>query len=263
MKRTINLLSIALILILTFTTKQVFADNYKMMELIPQDKVVTIRGDIFLYKNVEYKNGKITFGQIKNITDEKKQITISLAFFDEEKENITIINYCSTEDVLEPNSIKQNYEIQIDRTKLTEDKKINDIKYYAILSENKSCRLGGEKEYVGRRIEDINRLGNSEMPSEAKLLLRVIEVIVIILVIIFLYKFLFTGAYRNMDGEDVRAEFDYVNKQKAKERKKQKYINPNIPKEKGPNKSEKIKAQEDAENKQEKKDNSDLHNMYK
>ena len=263
MKKIIKIFSIVLILFLVITTKQTYADNYKMMELIPQDKKVTVRGDIFLYKDVEYKDGKVTFGQIKNITDENRKVTISLAFFDEERYNITIINYCSDTDILEPNAIKENYVIQLDESNFREGKKLKDIKYYAFLSENKTCRLGGEKEYVGRRIEDINRLGNSEMPSGAKLLLKIVKVIAIILIILFLIKFLFTGAYRNMNGDDVRAEFDYVNKQKEKERKRQKFLNPKVAKEKGPNKSDKILSQEESENKQENKDNSDLHNMYK
>lgn len=259
MKRIIKVLSVIILLLMV---TPVFADNYKMMELIPQDKKVTIRGDIFLYKDIECKNGKITFGQIKNISDEKKKITVSLAVFDEDRNNITIVNHCVDEE-LEPNQIKENYEIELDRSKFADNKKVKDIKYYAILSENKSCRMGGEKEYVGRKITEINRLGNNTTPYGVKLLIRIVEVIVVVLILLFLYKFLFTGAYRNMDGEDVRAEYDYINKQKEKERNKKKFINPNVKQEKEPTKSEKVLAQEEKENKKENKDNTDLQNMYK
>ena len=44
---------------------------------------------------------------------------------------------------------------------------------------------------------------------------------IVVLLILFLYKFLFTGAYRNMDGEDMRADFAYINKQKERERERQ------------------------------------------
>ena len=99
MKKIINILSIIVIVVLTITTKEVFADNYKMMELIPHDKKVTIRGDNFLYKDIEFKNARINIGQIKNISDEDKKITISLAFFDEDKNNITIINYTNRNNI--------------------------------------------------------------------------------------------------------------------------------------------------------------------
>lgn len=263
MKKIINILSIIVIVILTFTIKDVFADNYKIMELIPHDKKVTIRGDIFLYKNIEFKNARINIGQIKNISDEDKKITISLAFFDKDKNNITIINYCSSNEVLAPKGTKDNYEISIDVSKLAENKKIKDIKYYAIISENKSCRLGGEKEYTGRKISEINRLGNSELPTGAKLLLNVIKVVVGLLVVLFLYKLLFTSSYDNMNGDDVRNAFKYINKEKAKERNKKTFINKDIKEDKKPAKSEKILAQEEKENNKEKKGDSDLQNMYK
>lgn len=263
MKKIINILSILVIVVLTITTKEVFADNYKMMELIPHDKKVTIRGDNFLYKDIEFKNARINIGQIKNISDEDKKITISLAFFDEDKNNITIINYCSNDEVLAPKQTKDNYEISIDVSKLAENKKIKDIKYYAVLSENKSCRLGGEKEFVGRKIDQINKIGDSELPTGAKLLLNVIKVVIGLLVVFFLYKLLFTSSYDNMNGDDVRKEFKYINKEKERERNKKTFINQNVKEEKKPTKSEKVLAQEKEENNKEKNKDSDLQNMYK
>ena len=258
-----KLIQIFIILIIVISSKTVYADSYKMMELIPKDKKVTIRGDQLLYKDVEFKEGKIVIGQIKNITDEKKSITISIGLFGKDKRNITIINYCSTEDALETNQVIENYQIPIDEEKFDKDKTINDIKYYAIISENKSCRLGGAKEYVGEKINRINKLGDNSLPSSVTMLLNIVKYFVIGFIIIFLYKFLFTGSYRNMDGEDMRADYAYINKEKEKERERQRKLNPKKPKTIKQTKSDKVLAQEKEEQEKENKDDSNLHNFYK
>lgn len=258
-----KLIQIFIILIIVISSKTVYADSYKMMELIPKDKKVTIRGDQLLYKDVEFKEGKIVIGQIKNITDEKKSITISIGLFGEDKRNISIINYCSTEDALETNQVIENYQIPIDEEKFDKDKTINDIKYYAIISENKSCRLGGAKEYVGEKINRINKLGDNSLPSSVTMLLNIVKYFVIGFIIIFLYKFLFTGSYRNMDGEDMRADYAYINKEKEKERERQRKLNPKNPKTIKQTKSDKVLAQEKEEQEKENKDDSNLHNFYK
>ena len=258
-----KLIQIFIILIIVISSKTVYADSYKMMELIPKDKKVTIRGDQLLYKDVEFKEGKIVIGQIKNITDEKKSITISIGLFGKDKRNISIINYCSTEDALETNQVIENYQIPIDEEKFDKDKTINDIKYYAIISENKSCRLGGAKEYVGEKINRINKLGDNSLPSSVTMLLNIVKYFVIGFIIIFLYKFLFTGSYRNMDGEDMRADYAYINKEKEKERERQRKLNPKKPKTIKQTKSDKVLAQEKEEQEKENKDDSNLHNFYK
>lgn len=258
-----KLIQIFIILIIVISSKTVYADSYKMMELIPKDKKVTIRGDQLLYKDVEFKEGKIVIGQIKNITDEKKSITISIGLFGKDKRNISIINYCSTEDALETNQVIENYQIPIDEEKFDKDKTINDIKYYAIISENKSCRLGGAKEYVGEKINRINKLGDNSLPSSVTMLLNIVKYFVIGFIIIFLYKFLFTGSYRNMDGEDMRADYAYINKEKEKERERQRKLNPKNPKTIKQTKSDKVLAQEKEEQEKENKDDSNLHNFYK
>lgn len=258
-----KLIQIFIILIIVISSKTVYADSYKMMELIPKDKKVTIRGDQLLYKDVEFKEGKIVIGQIKNITDEKKSITISIGLFGEDKRNISIINYCSTEDALETNQVIENYQIPIDEEKFDKDKTINDIKYYAIISENKSCRLGGAKEYVGEKINRINKLGDNSLPSSVTMLLNIVKYFVIGFIIIFLYKFLFTGSYRNMDGEDMRADYAYINKEKEKERERQRKLNPKKTKTIKQTKTDKVIAQEKAEKEKENKDDSNLHNFYK
>ena len=50
MKKIVSLLSIIIVMFITVSIKQVYADIYKMMELIPHEKTVAIRGDLFLYE---------------------------------------------------------------------------------------------------------------------------------------------------------------------------------------------------------------------
>ncbi len=251
------------ILMLLVLTKNVYADNYKIMELIPQDKTNTIRGDYFLYKDIKYKDGKITIGKIKNISDENRKITISLGLFDKDKNNIIIVNYCSQEEVLEKNSSKENYEIKINQNKFADNKNLEDVKYYAIISENKSCRMGGEKEYAGKPIKEINNLGDNSISSSVTMLINVVKVIVIFLVVLFIYKLLFTNSYENMNGDDVRAGFEQINKQKEKEREMKRKLYPEKPKEKKQVKTDKVLEQEQAEANKKNKDDSNLHNLYK
>ncbi len=66
-----------------------------------------------------------------------------------------------------------------------------------------------------------------------------------------------------MNGDDVRKEYKYINKEKERERNKKTFINKDIKEEKKPTKSEKVLAQEKEENNKEKKEDSDLQNMYK
>ena len=263
MKKIIKVIQIVLVFIMVLSSKTVYADNYKMMELIPKEKKVTIRGDQLLYKDIEYQDGKIVVGQIKNISDEKKSITISIGLFGSDRRNITIINYCSTEDALETNEVIENYQITIDEDKFDKEKTLKDVKYYAIISENKSCRLGGAKEYVGEKINRINRLGDNSLPSSVTMILKIVKYFIIAFVVLFLYKFLFTGSYRNMDGEDMRADYAYINKEKEKERERQRKLNPKKPKTIKQTKSDKVLAQEKAEKEKENKDDSNLHNFYK
>ena len=263
MKRIVKIMNILLVFVFVLSSKSVYADSYKMMELIPKDKKVTIRGDQLLYKDIEIKEGNIVIGQIKNITDEKKSITISIGLFGSDRRNITIVNYCSTEDALETNGVTENYQIPIDEDKFDKDKTLGDVKYYAIIGENKSCRLGGAKEYVGEKISRINRLGNNALPSSVTMLLNIVKYFIIGFVILFLYKFLFTGAYRNVDGEDMRADFAYINKQKEIGRERERKLHPKKPKTIKQTKSDKVLAQEKKESAHENKDDSNLHNFYK
>lgn len=255
-----RILKIIFIVVITLISAvKVKAMGYDFKELIPKDKIITIRGDYFLYKDVKLNNDKINIASIKNISKENHAITLSIAFFDNNKDNIGIINYCSTTDALNPQREVFNYNIKIDSEKLADNKTISDIKYISILSENSTCRLGGSKEFIGKKVEDINVIENDSITDSTKLLINILKVIAICLFILFIYKYLFTSAYQNIDGNDTRKFYKYKtknNKKKNKTSNKSKHVQKNT-------KSKEIIEQELHENNEENKDNSDLHKLYK
>ena len=253
---------IVLLLILLGITIPVHAANYEMKELIPEDITTTIRGHYFLYKDLSYSNGIVKFGTIENQSDETRKITISIGLFNEKKKNIGTINYC-VEDILGPKETKTDYLIEVKGSYLVDGQKFSNIKYIAILSENENCRKEGAKDFEGQSVEEIGIAKNTSVTDSAVMLLNIIKVIAVILVALFLYKFVFTTAYRNMDGEDVRQEFTYINKQLRKKREKDLRENPPQPKVVKTHKTKEIIEQEKIQNEKDQQNDSDLHNMYK
>ena len=73
-----RIMGIFLLLLTLFSIYEVKAANYGMRELIPNNIKTTIRGKNLLYKDIEYNDGKIVIGELKNLSNEKKSITISI-----------------------------------------------------------------------------------------------------------------------------------------------------------------------------------------
>lgn len=267
-----KILTIIFLLLITLSIKNVHAANYELKELIPLNKETTIVTDNFSYKGITYKNtskpATIEFKAIKNISQENIPISISVGLFDKKKKNIGIVNYCSTYD--QKSFVKDkgldskeeiSYVIDIEKKYLATNKSTKDIKYFSILSDNISCKTKGSKDYIGARVEEIGVIKNNPIDSSAKLLINIAEIIVIFIFLLFLYKFLFTNSFRNFNGEDVRQEYEYLNKQLKEERANK----PPQTIKKSPsksNKSEKIKKQE-ADAKEKSSEDTSLHNLYK
>ena len=84
----------------------------------------------------------------------------------------------------------------------------------------------------------------------------------VVLLLLFLYNFMFTNAYQNMDGSDVRAGYRKYNKELKKERERELKKHPPVEPEPVKVKSDKVIEQEkQAQN--EDKSGTDLHNLYK
>ena len=278
MKRIIRAL---VLLLVVFVYTNVNAANYELRELIPIDKETTIVTDHFSYQSFYYKTKDIkditkasqyvVFGNIKNISDEDLPVSISIALFDSEKKNIGTINYCASSKVDESDTVQiikskesMPFIIEVTNDYLGKDNKLKDVKYMAVLSENINCRhKTGHDEYIGQTIEEIGIGKNTEIGPAAESLIKMLTVIGVALVALFLYKFLFTSAYQNMDGSDVRQEYAYINKRLKNKREKDLRENPPTEPPKKDNKSDKIRKEEEIEGSKEHKERTDLHNMYK
>lgn len=278
MKKIIKLLLIICVISIFNNVK---AANYELKELIPINTETTIVTNHFSYQSFSYKskdidgNNKssnyIIFKNIKNISDDDLPISISIALFDKEKKNIGTINYCTAIKENERDNIQKikskesmPFIIEITDEYLGKNKKASDIKYISVLSENINCRhKTGKDEYIGQTVEEIGIGKNTQIGTEAESLIKILTVCILILVILFIYKFLFTSAYQNMDGSDVRQEYAYINKRLKNAREKELRENPPTEPPKKDNKSDKIRQEEAIEGNKEHKEKTDLHNMYK
>lgn len=257
-------LKVLLLLLLVGLVLPVKAADYEMKELIPVDTTTTVHGEIFIYKGFNYSNGIIKMESIRNNSFEKHSLSISIGLFGEDKKNIGIINYCEKDTVIiSKETYKKELLIDVKGSYLAPDKTIKDVKYISVIGENTNCRTDGSQEFIGSTVEQIGMAKNTQINSSAEMLINILKVIGVVLVGLFIYKFLFTSAYRNMDGEDVRQEYAYINKELRKDRERELKRNPPKPKEIKRNKTDEQLAQEQKENAAEKKDNSDLHNLYK
>lgn len=240
----------------------VHAANYSMKELIPENTKTTVRGEHLLYKEISYQSGTIRLQSIKNNSKEEQNLAISVGLFDKHKKNIGTVNYCIEEEIASKQG-KDNISLEVQEKYLVPKKVLTDIKYIAVLGENQNCRTDGSTEYLGQTVDQIGMARNNTLNAKEMFVVNIIKWIGVVLVVGFLYKFLFTGAYRNIDGEDVRQEYTYINKELRKEREKDAKENPPKPKEVKKNKSDEIIEQERIQNEKDLLDDSDLHNMYK
>ncbi len=262
-----------LILLIIGSIVSVNAANYELKELIPVDIETNIITNHFMYRKIKYddnsKNGDtlhnnaIVFERIKNLTDDERPITISIGLFDKNEKNIGTIHYCSSKDTTPQNLASKEevaYQIAVKNDYLQKGKTVRDIKYYAVISDNINCHTGGSDEYLGQTIEEIGMFKNTEVNDDAEMFIKIIIVIGALLIILFVYRFVFTTYYDNMDGNDVRQGYKEYNNDLKREREKEARENPPAPKEVVKEKSDEVIAQE-----QQAKENNptDLHNMYK
>lgn len=277
MKRIIFFITI---LVITLVSQNVYAANYNIKELIPVNNHTTIGTNNFRYIDFYYndnemeadglKNNFIIFSKIKNVSDEKKAVTVSIGLFDKDKKNIGTINYCSTKDKtsvvagteLNPDEEK-SYVIEVNKKYLADKKTVKDIEYISILSDNPNCTTGSSLDFVGQTVDEIGQIKNTGLSDDAELLIKILTGIGIVAIIIFVYNFMFSTRYKNFNGEDVRQEYSYINKELEAKRKYDAIHNPTPPKKVKEVKTQGVKAQEERENSNANKESSDLHNFYK
>ena len=260
-----KIVKIVVLVLALFMFKSVNAANYEIRELIPVDIKTNVLGDYFRYKGIIYKKGStsIKIDNVQNKTDEERYLSIFIGLFNSDKENIGTINYCEDDGTKLAQRDERSVDIPIESSSITKKAKVKDIKYISVIGENENCRKDGELDYVGQTVDEVGLPKNATLDDDSHMLLTIISVIVGILVFIFVYNFLFSNKYKNMDGEDVRQEYAYINKEKRLEREYNNRVNPPKPKEVKKNKTDEQRQQEIREKELEDNGDSDLRNMYK
>ena len=244
-----------ILIIICLSMKTVYAENYKLKELIPYGVDTTIHTDNFSYKGIFITNEGIQFNGIKNLTNEKMPISISIGLFDRKGVNIGTINYCDY--YLEADS-EMSYIIKFDSRYFAKNKKVNDVKYIAVLGDNTNCRTTGSGDYVGQSVDKLGIIHKNKLDNQVELLLSIITILGGALLIFIVYKLIFTRSYRNMNGNEVRKAYEEINKELKEKHDKE---NIEILDEKE-SKPRDILIQE-KEAQEEDKSGTDLHNLYK
>ena len=253
-------IKIFVILLLFMGVYNVGAANYELNELIPIKIKTSITTDIFSYRSFSYEDGVIYFDTVKNLSNEERPFTISIGLFNKKERNIGTINYCSSEKLASKE--ERSYQINVTNDYLGDEYSNKDIAYIVVFSDNKNCTTDNKDMFLGETLKEVLVGKNNTLDSKTEFLLQILTVIGVILVLLFLYKFLFTNAFQNMDGDDIRTGYKKYNKELQLKREYEARVNPPKPKEKVKTKTDKVLYQEE-QAKNEDKSGTDLHNMYK
>ena len=228
MKKIGKLLGIILLLLCSLNVN---AANYELKELIPKKIETTIVTKHFSYRSFYYDGeGYINFKSIKNISDEELPISITIALFGKDKKNVGTIFYCSSENKLVAKEEK-SFSIPVSKAYLEKGKNVKDIQYISVLDENINCRTEGSDYYIGQTVEEIGQAKNTSIGRNAKIFFIVIGVVGGLILLLFILDYMFTSAYENMDGDDVRIGYRKYNRQLKDERERQLRLHPPKPKE--------------------------------
>lgn len=178
---------------------------------IKENITVDVRSEHFTYKGISFTRkadekgyGRINFDKITNTSDTLMHVSISIGLFNKDKINIGTINYCASKDLdsdysgktLKKGESTPFYVTISPKRHLTEDYKVEDIAYIAVINDNKFCKVGGADTYAGLTLEDINenktadqvvQLTWSDIFGNVKLTSALGIIILVAIVIIILY----------------------------------------------------------------------------
>ena len=252
-----KLTKIILLLLMIVSWKNIQALSYKMKELIPIHSTITMTTSHFSYKNMQFNKDTITFTGIKNLSEDDSPISISIGLFGKNKKNIGTVYICDTNKILKHKE-EQEYTIHNISEYLMAKKTTKDIYYLSILSENKGCRTAGSKDYIGQKVEEIGKINKNTISDDIIIFNKVLIVVGLIIIIPIIYKAFFTSSLKNIDGNAVRN--DYKNWQEIKKDKEPKIIKKPIAYKEF--KTKEIRKQE-KEAREEEKNDTALHNLYK
>ena len=158
-----------LIVLLALCFINVEAEDYQVNSLIPVDTTATVNTEKFSYIDFIYHsqidnkgNASIDFNSIKNNTHSKTAVSINILLFDGDKKNVGFLTYCSDKDLSSGNygfklldGESKPFNIAVVKKYFADKKSASDVKFIAVMDENKYCQIGGYDKYAGSSIEDI------------------------------------------------------------------------------------------------------------
>ena len=253
-----KLIKIIFVLVMCLSIRNVYAENYKLKELIPYNVETNIHTNNFSYKGISFDKEGIHFKGIKNLTEEDKPISISIGLFNKKGRNVGIINYC---DVGIKSKEELVFNIRYNKEYLGKNVKVEDIKYIAVLGDNITCKTKGSRDFIGQSVDKMGIAHRDKFDNQTELLLSILTILGGAFIVLIIYKLLFTNKYKNIDGNVVRKSYDEINKELKEEREKYSRNHPIVEEEKITKPVEILKQEEEAKN--EDKDSTDLHNLYK
>ena len=158
-----------LLIVILLLPIMVYAEDYDVKTLIPVNTKVSVKTEKFDYNNFVYNsnvdskgNGLITFESIKNNTVTKKPVSINILLFGEDQKNIGFVTYCTNKD-LDSNyadfelagNASAPFSINVVSKYFVDGKTTKDVKYIAVLDENKYCQVGGYDKYSELTLDQI------------------------------------------------------------------------------------------------------------
>lgn len=183
------------------------AQEYQLNTMIPVDTTATVKTEKFDYNDFVYKSGVdakgnsiITFGSIKNNTNSKNPVSINILLFDDQQKNIGFLTYCSDKDVSSDyagfklrGGESSPFAINVTKRYFADPDNNNagDVKYIAVMDDNKYCHIGGYDKYKGLTLAQITKGEVVENPKKdgidlTKLNLDLDSMLLIVIVIGFL-----------------------------------------------------------------------------
>lgn len=275
-------LKYVLIFIVSFCFyNNVFAKEVGFKELIELDEKVTIKGENFTYSDFYYNDVKegekylkskyIVFDNVTNNTKKTVPVSINIALFDKDKKNIGILSYCSTEDKISAMNGKKlkkgessYFVVEVAKRHLLDDKTINDIKYFAVLSENMECKFGTSFVGVGKELEEIpDDIGEPVLNIQMEKSLKIFLFLVIVIIVT---KLIFDTFRRKRTNARIKKQYDKYNNRMLNAVNNQ-GMPTSLSNNQRENNKEKVgfftRMKNKRENKKMKKNNSNFNNLYK
>lgn len=155
--------------------------------LIPIDTKVNVNTEKFNYNGITYNSNLdekgrsiITFDSIKNNYKTKTPISINILLFGNDKKNIGLVSYCTDKD-LDSNYSgyklsgegSSSFSITMLSKYFVEGKTSKDVKYIAVLDDNKYCHVGGYTNYKDKSLNEIVNGNTKELNPVEKIIMYI------------------------------------------------------------------------------------------